>query len=341
LLIGLPVVVVISLAREEVYGDEVAAADAGVAAAEDRRLRLLTWRTAGLSLVGAMALWGVIAAGLLLTGKYEPATASQRFFSAAASNSVAVLPFVNASGDTASDYLAEGLTVELINTLARLPELRVIPRASAFHYRGEPFEPEKVARELGVNVAVTGTVAQHGAELFISIELVDLRDNDQLWGRRYERTMQDIFDIEEEIVASIVEGLGLPLTGARAERLSRRYTQDAEAYQLYLRGRHLSQWGSSTANWTKAIEYFERAIARDSSFALAYAAMPEVYFYLAFGRPPREVFPKARAAAEAALKIDDTLAEAHAAGTGRSESSSVHWSSTQAVRWSMISTRVS
>jgi TolB-like protein len=227
-------------------------------------------------------------------------------------DSVAVLPFVNASGDPEADYLSDGITESLINGLARLPNLKVMSRTSVFHYKGKTVDPREAGRQLAVRGLLVGRVLQRGESLSVSVELIDARDNRQLWGEQYNRKVADLFAVQEEIARAITEKLRVRLTGEDEKRLARRETRDPEAYQLYLRGRFY--WNKRTPeNLQKSLEFFQQAIERDPAFAAAQAGVADALNLLpAYGvLSPREGFAKAEAAAKRALELDDRLAEAH------------------------------
>jgi len=228
-------------------------------------------------------------------------------------DSIAVLPFENASADPNAEYLSDGITENIIGSLTHLPKLRVMARSTVFRYKGQLTDPQKVGNELNVRTVLTGRVVQRGESLTIGTELVDVANGWRLWGEQYNRKLVDIFTVQEEIANEICERLRLNLTGDEKKRLSKRPTQNTEAYQDYLRGRYY--WNKRTADGvTKGIEYFERAIEKDSSYPLAYAGLADSYNILGFYAygAPRDVFPKAKAAALKALEIDDALPEAHA-----------------------------
>lgn len=224
-------------------------------------------------------------------------------------DSLAVLPFANASGDPNSEYLSDGITESIINNLSQLSGLRVMARTTVFRYKGKEIEPQKIGRELNVRAMVTGRVQQHGDSLMIQAELVDVENGSQLWGGQFNRKLADVIGIQEEISKEISEKLRLKLSGEGKQRLTKRYTENAEAYQLYLKGLYYD-YKSTYEGTLKAREYFQQAIDKDPGYALAYAGMAETYVYLS-GLPPREAMPKARAAAGKALELDDRLAEAH------------------------------
>src|SRR6266568_3396203 len=228
-------------------------------------------------------------------------------------DSVAVLPFANGSGDPNTDYLSDGITEGVIDKLSGLPNIKVISRTSAFRYKKQEIEPQKVARELGVEALVTGRVFQHGDDLSVSAELVNAREDKQLWGEQYNRKITDALRVEEEIANHISDKLGR-LTSQQKERVTKRYTESGEAYQAFLKGRY--HWGKDTEDDLKqAIQYFEQAIRLDSNYAPAYAGIADAYAELSNldFLPPNESFPKARAAVLKALDLDPSLSEAHTA----------------------------
>jgi serine/threonine protein kinase/Tfp pilus assembly protein PilF len=226
--------------------------------------------------------------------------------------SLAVLPLVNASGDPEMEYLSEGISESVINALSQIPNLRVVPRTSAFRFKGREADLQSVGRELNVQAVMTGKVLQRGDSLIVQAELVDVPNDAQLWGGQYSPKFSDIFTVQEEIAEGISEKLRLRLSGQDKRQLAKRYTSNLEAYRLYLRGRYW--WEKWTAEgWKKGLEYFHQAIEEDPTYALPYCGLADTYNYSAwFGvLPPNEGFPKAKAAAIKALEIDDSLAEAH------------------------------
>jgi TolB-like protein len=223
--------------------------------------------------------------------------------------SVAVLPFVNATADEQFEHLSDGITESIINSLSHISELQVMARSTVFRYKGKDASPREVGRELKVNAVVTGRVLQFGGRLRIATELVDVADGKQLWGEQYNRRPSDILEVQAEISKEIAEKLRLRLTGEQKERLVKRHTDSSEAYHFYLKGRYY--WNKRTAeSLKKAVSLFERAIHTDETYALAHAGLADSYM-LIHTLPPLEVMPKARVAALKALEIDDTLAEAH------------------------------
>jgi len=227
-------------------------------------------------------------------------------------DSIAVLPFENASGDAEHEYLSDGITGSLINILATIPKLRVIAQSTVFRYKGRALDPQAIGRELNVRAVITGRIVQSRGSLRIGAELVDVATGSQLWGAQYNRQPGDIFVIQDEISNEISDKLRLQLTRAEKKRLTRRHTENPEAYGLYLKGRH--HWNKWTEEgFYKAITYFQLAVDKDSSYALAYAGLADSYVLLGWNGylPPKEAFPKGKAAALAALRLDPDLAEAH------------------------------
>ncbi len=228
-------------------------------------------------------------------------------------DSVAVLPFVNVSADPQTEYLSDGITESVINNLSQLRSLRVMARSTVFRYKGKEADPQKVGQELHVGAVLTGRLQERGDTLVIQAELVDVSKGTQLWGAQYNRKAADVLALQEDLSKEISEKLRLRLTGEEKQRLTKRYTENAEAYQLYLKGRYY--WNKGTEEGSqKAIEYFQQALHKDPSYALACAGLADSYGLLlaVFGwLPPQEAIPKAKAAALKALEIDDRLAEAH------------------------------
>jgi TolB-like protein/Tfp pilus assembly protein PilF len=229
-------------------------------------------------------------------------------------DSLAVLPFVNASADPEAEYLSDGIAESIINNLAQLSQLRVMARSTVFRYQGRESDPQEVGRELNVRAVLIGRVVQLRDRLSVRAELVDVADGSQLWGNQYHRDASDVFAIHEEISSEISTELRLKLTGAERERLKKRYTENTKAFHFYLKGRH--HLNKRTASGIgKAIEHFREAIELDPTYALAYAGLADSYTLLgsaAYDSPrPLEMMPKAKAAAVKALEIDETLAEAH------------------------------
>ncbi|HEY0546494.1 MAG TPA: protein kinase [Pyrinomonadaceae bacterium] len=240
-------------------------------------------------------------------------TASRRLNRDEPIDSLAVLPLVNASKDPNAEYLSDGITESIINSLSQLPQLRVMARSTVFRYKGMEVDPLEVGNALDVRAVMLGRVLQLGDQLVIKTELVDVVDGAHLWGAQYNRKPADILAVQDEISGEIVQKLRLRLTGEdHKKRLVKRYTDNTEAYQLYLKGRFYI--GKATREGLyRGIGYFNEAISIDPTYALAYSGLAEAYYGLSSAHlPPKEAMPKARAAALKALEMDDTLAEAHA-----------------------------
>ena len=192
-------------------------------------------------------------------------------------DSLAVMPFVNASGNPDTEYLSDGIAETLINSLSQMPRLRVVPRSKAFRYKGQDIDHRKVGRQLKVRALLTGKVLLRGDTLNIQAELVDVQSDAQLWGARFHRTMTDIFTVEEEIARQISEKLRLELSGGDRERLLKRQTENTAAYHQYLRGRY--HWNKRTGEGLRAaIEYFQQAVDLDPGYATAYAGLADGLF---------------------------------------------------------------
>ena len=227
-------------------------------------------------------------------------------------DSLAVLPFENASRDPENEYLSDGIAGSLINILATVPKLRVMAQSTVFRYKGRRIDPQVVGHELNVRAVLTGRIMQSGGSLRIGTELVDVATGSQLWGAQYDRKPGDIFAIQDEISNEISGKLRLKLTRAEKKRLTKRQTDDAEAYRLYLKGRH--HWNRWTEDgFYKAIEYFQQAVEKDPSYALAYTGLADSYVLLGWNSylASKDAFPKGKMTAMRALRLDPDLGEAH------------------------------
>jgi serine/threonine protein kinase/tetratricopeptide (TPR) repeat protein len=227
--------------------------------------------------------------------------------------SLAVLPFVNASNDPGIQYLIDGITESIINSLSQLGGLRVVPRSVAFRYKGLQADPSTVGLALNVRTILTGRVVQQGPQINIQAELVDTGTESQLWGDQFQYDMSDVVAVQQEIAWRISEALRLKLTGEQKRKLRRKPTVDPAAYQEYLRGRfHWNNW--TPDSFRRALDHFERAIALDSGYAPAYAGLADTLGALAYygAIEPQEGFPRAKAAATRAIELDPQAADAHA-----------------------------
>ncbi len=229
-------------------------------------------------------------------------------------DSLAVLPFANATGEPDAEYLSEGITEAIINNLSQLSNLRVVPRNTAFRYKATETDLARIALQLGVRAVVTGRLMQHGENLIISAELVDVASESQLWGERYNRKFSDVFAVQEEIATQISERLRPKLTGEERRRLTRRHTQSRKAYEFYLKGRY--HWSRRTPdNLKRALEYFEQAIHEDPVYALAHAGAAEADLLLGWFHvlTPKEALERAKGEALKAIEFDPQLAEGYTA----------------------------
>jgi TolB-like protein/Flp pilus assembly protein TadD len=230
----------------------------------------------------------------------------------AAIDSIAVLPFGNVSGDPDTEYLSDGITNSVMNSLSQLSDLRVTARSLVFRYKGTQLDPLQLGRDLQVRAVLTGRVSQRGDTLIVATELMDVANGSQIWGEQYNRQMKDVLVLQEEITREISDRLRLRLTSEEQDRLSRRDTDNADAYQLYLKGRYYFDTRSA-AGVKQSTEYFQQAIKTDPNYALAYAGLANSYIQSDTALPPRDRIPLARAAAAKALETDPNLAEAHIA----------------------------
>ncbi len=270
--------------------------------------QLSIWKRRKAAILIVVIVTAVAAAtSAVLVNSYRSRTSSST-----AIQSIAVMPFVNESGNPDMEYLSDGLTESIIYRLSQLPNLTVSPRSSVFHYKGQESDPLKVGNELGVMAVLTGRITQHTDQITISTELTDVRNHKLLWGEQYERKMSELLATQREIASEIAERLRVRISG-EAERLANKhYTESNEAYQSYLKGRYY--WNKRTQDgYSKAIDYFKTAVDNDPSFALAYTGLADCYNILSsYGlSSPKESFPLGKEAATKALELDPNLAEAH------------------------------
>jgi TolB-like protein/Tfp pilus assembly protein PilF len=227
-------------------------------------------------------------------------------------SSVAVLPFVDRSGNTDSEYITDGIAESLIYRLSQLPNLKVSPTSAVMRYKGKEVDVQKIAAELGVDAVMSGRMVERGENIMISVELIDARTNRLLWGEQFERKMSDLMSVQREIASAVSQKLQLKISGAETGT-SKRYTTDNDAYRHYLKGRFY--WNKRTAESVdKAIDQFTTAVQKDPEFALAYAGLADCYAILSVfvGRKWQENVPLARSNALKATSLDETLAEPHA-----------------------------
>ncbi|HEV2826027.1 MAG TPA: protein kinase [Pyrinomonadaceae bacterium] len=255
-----------------------------------------------------VVLIGLVTIGALAYRRYLAATDQTGI------DSLAVLPFVNDTGDSEMEYVSDGLSESLINNLSQLPGVKVIARSSAFRYKGKNPNAEEVAQALGVKSILTGRVLRLGENLQINVELMDARDKTQVWGGQYNRSGRDLMAVQQEIARDISRNLRLRLSSLQQSRVGNLHTSNSEAYELYLKGRFY--WNKRTGeSLKKSLDYFSQSIEKDPSYALAYVGLADAYIvipYFSVGTA-QECYPKAKAAATRALEIDETLAEAHTA----------------------------
>ncbi|HKW64628.1 MAG TPA: protein kinase [Candidatus Acidoferrum sp.] len=261
-----------------------------------------------------LALAGALVALLLLFGLDVGGVRELLFRSSASPRieSIAVLPFVNVGNDPKTEYLSDGITESLIDSLSQLPNFVVMSRNTVFPYKGQPTDPQKVGKELHVQAILTGRLIQTGDELMISVNLEDVQNGRQIWGEQYDRKLSNLVSVQREIATDIYGRLRPALVGEENRLFSKRPTESAEAYQLYLQG--LFYWNKgAAADFKTASDFFTQAVQKDPRYALAYSGLADTYSlmgdygYLA----SPEAWPKAKTAAMQALDIDSTLAEAH------------------------------
>ena len=258
----------------------------------------------GISL-GALALLALIGVGAWFI--YNRAASSKQI------ESIAVLPFVNESGNADVEYLSDGMTEMLIRSLSQLPNLNVKPRSSVFRYKGKDTDLQTIAKELNVQAILNGRVVQRGDRLTLSLELVDAAQDKVIWTEQYQRKASDLVSLQSEIAKDVSTNLKAKLSGAEQTKVTQAATTDPEAYQAYLKGRYY--WNRRTSgNLKKAIEQFKAATDRDPNYALAFAGLADCFALLNeyAGVPVAEAAPQARSYAERAIAIDESLAEPHA-----------------------------
>ena len=256
----------------------------------------------------------LVIAGIALVLAVIAAAAWSGLFRARGSaiESIAVLPFENASGDPNTEYLSDGITESLINNLSQLPSLRVSARSAVFRYKGSAPDPQRVGQDLRVRAVLSGRLLQRGDTVVVRTELMDVANGSQLWGQEYSRKLTDVIALQDDLSNEISERLRLRLTTEEKQKLTKRYTEDPEAYQLYLKGRYY-WYKRSPDDIPKAKEQLQQAIDKDPGYALAYAGLADVYSQASFLNVmrPADAMPKAKASAQRALEIDPDLADAH------------------------------
>jgi TolB-like protein/DNA-binding winged helix-turn-helix (wHTH) protein/Tfp pilus assembly protein PilF len=266
---------------------------------------------------GRTALFALVLAALVLAGAASMLVDNRRRVAGETRRpvrSIAVLPLTNLSEDPANDYFSDGLTESLINALSRIEGLKVvIARSSAPQVKGRDLDPKEVGKQLGVASVLEGSVRKSKDSVRVALRMISVEDGTVLWaGDSNERALKDLFALQDEIAHNMVSALRVQLSTEGDRALAHRYTKDVEAYQLYLKGRYF--WNKRTEEGLrKSIEYFEQARSRDEHFALAYAGLADAYVHLNLysATEQKDAFPKAKQAAERALQIDESLAEAH------------------------------
>jgi len=250
---------------------------------------------------------------LLLAGLFGMLIGTKLYLSrpTASIDSIAVLPFVNATGHPDMDYLSDGITQGIINTLCRMPPLKVIAHSTVFRYKGHEEDPQKIGSSLNVRAVLTGRLIERGDSLNLDAELMNVSTGLQLWGEQYSRKLSDTAGLEQEIATDISERLRVQLSTSEKNQLAQHATENPEAYQFYLKGQYfLFKLGEEDEK--KAIRYFQQAIDADPDYALAYTGLGTAYLALSdTSLPPKEAVPKAREAVNQALALDESLAEAH------------------------------
>jgi serine/threonine protein kinase/tetratricopeptide (TPR) repeat protein len=225
---------------------------------------------------------------------------------------IVVLPFMDMSPQKDQEYFCDGIAEEIINALTHVQDLRIIARTSAFSFKNKNMDVREIGRKLGVDFLLEGSVRKAGDQLRITVQLIDITDGSHVWSERYDRELTDVFSIQDEIAIKIMEKMKISLGKQERDLMTKRYTDNTEAYNIYLKGKYY-WYQFSEYGYNKGIEYFEKAIDLDPQFAPAYASIADCYAFLAwyYYIDPAEAFTKAKEAASTALKMDDQLAEAH------------------------------
>jgi serine/threonine protein kinase/tetratricopeptide (TPR) repeat protein len=258
-----------------------------------------------------IGLVAVLLTAAAITGVYFVRSKSQ----AARVDSIAVLPFANATGDAGNDYLSDGLTESLINALSQLPQLKVMARSTVFRFKGNQDDPQKIGQTLQVSALLMGRIAQRGNEVSVQADLVNTSDGSELWGAHYVRKAADITEVQSDIARDVAKRLRMDSRGGEGKRLGSAGTSNPEAYRLYLEGRQL-WYGRSPEGLKKSIDLFQQAIAADPNYALAYTGLAETYNVIPSynaGVTSRQASLFADAATRKALELDDSLPESHLA----------------------------
>jgi eukaryotic-like serine/threonine-protein kinase len=287
--------------------------DARYQSATDLRVALEGASVRGISRGRVLNIAVVLLAGLLIAALSVAAGVYWKGLGKGGMNSIAVLPLENRSNNPEADYISDGITESVNNSLARLPNVKVIPHSVASHYKGKPIDAQKVGDELGVQSILTGSVTQHDDALTVAVELDDVRNGKELWGEQYQRKMGDMLAVQSDIAREVSQRLGAAPSAETHQMMTRGTTGNPEAYQLYLKGKFYTN-KLTKEGLEKGVDYFNQAIAIDPNYGLAYNGL--AYNYInqdGWYMSPSEAGPKARRAAEKALAIDDKDADAHLA----------------------------
>ena len=310
ILLGFPAALVLSWAFE--------ITPEGIKREEDVAPKESITRKTGRRIVGLTIVVAVIAASLFIFQLVRPRltsiSASMPEASAIPEKSIAVLPFDNLSHDPDNAYFSEGIQDEILTRLAKIGDFKVISRTSTEKYKSAPENLREINRQLGVANILEGSVQKAGDEVRVNVQLINALNDAHLWADTYDRKLTDIFAVESEIARTVAATLQAKLTGSAEQVLASRPTEDAEAHQLYLRGRYF--WNRRTReNLQKAVDYFQEAIEKDPSYALAYAGLADSYALLPIygNKPPKEDIDRAITAARRAIELDESLAEGHTA----------------------------
>src|SRR5438477_2532866 len=257
-------------------------------------------------------LWVVLATCVAVIGLAAGGAWYLRSSRAAQIDSIAVLPFTNGGGDANTDYLSDGITESLIDSLAHVPQLKVKSRNSVFRYKGKDVDAQKAGNDLGVSALVSGRVVPRGDSVEVSAELTDVRENTEIWGQHYSGKSVDIISLQQQIAGDIAEKLRSKLSTSEKQQVAKQGTQNPESYELYLKGRYYEN-KQTVPDITSAISYFNQAIAKDPGYALAYSGLADAHLVLTSNGGTPSDYPKSNAAARKALELDATLARPHAA----------------------------
>jgi eukaryotic-like serine/threonine-protein kinase len=294
-----------TLKRDLEFGILKSASNLGRASMPDVRTVIRTRRWSNLrtfSLAGLAVTLTLVGVGLYL-----------RMGRSGKIHSLAVLPFVNVNADPQVEYLSDGITESTINSLSQLKQLRVMARTTVFTYKGKQIDPRRVGRDLHVDAIITGSINKQGENLIVQSDLVNTSDGSQIWGHQYTRKVSNILSLQSELANELSESMRIQLTGEEKKRLTKHFTENTQAYQLYLKGRYF--WNKRSQDDMKTgLQFFQQAVDIDPGFALAYIGLADSYAMMALYRPIRdeESVQKAKAVAIKAVELDPNLAEAHA-----------------------------